>query len=76
MDTASDLILNSDGTMSGALTGNWSFDESKKQLKLGDVIVCVEREADWEASPRVPTIVYAGTQKDLNATYWGKKVSN
>jgi arabinan endo-1,5-alpha-L-arabinosidase len=76
MDLSSDLILNSDGTMSGALTGNWSYDENKKQLKLGDVIVCVEREADWEASPRVATIVYAGTEKSLNATYWGKKVSD
>ncbi|MBP5537319.1 MAG: arabinan endo-1,5-alpha-L-arabinosidase [Bacteroidales bacterium] len=73
-DKAEDLILNADGTMSGALTGKWSFDESKKQLTLGDVIVCVEREADWEASPRVATLVYAGTEKTINATYWGKKV--
>ena len=75
MDASTDLILNSDGTMSGALTGNWSYDENKKQLTLGNVIVCVEREADWEASPRVATIVYAGTEKTLNATYWGKKVN-
>ena len=67
-------VINADGTMSGALTGKWSYDESKKQLTLGNVIVCVEREADWEASPRVATLVYAGTEKSLNATYWGKKV--
>ncbi len=71
--TATELKLNADGTMSGALTGNWSFDESKKQLKLGNVIVCVEREVDWEASPRKVTFVYAGTEKMLNGTYWGKK---
>jgi arabinan endo-1,5-alpha-L-arabinosidase len=46
----------------------------KKQLKLGNVIVCVEREVDWEATPRRVTLVYAGTEKNLNATYWGKKV--
>lgn len=69
---ASALTLNEDGTMSGTLTGSWSYDEDKKQLKLGNVIVCVEREVDWEASPRRVTFVYAGTDKNLNATYWGK----
>ncbi|WP_010661950.1 arabinan endo-1,5-alpha-L-arabinosidase [Marinilabilia salmonicolor] len=72
-NTASSLTLNADGTMSGTLTGNWSYNEEKKQLTLGNVIVCVEREVDWEATPRRVTIVYAGTEKNLNATYWGKK---
>ena len=72
-DVATALTLNADGSMSGALTGNWSYDATKKQLTLGNVIVCVEREVDWEASPRHVTLVYAGTQKNLNATYWGKK---
>ena len=67
------LTLKSDGTMSGALTGNWSYDATKKQLTMGNVVVCVEREVDWEATPRRVTIVYAGTAKNLNATYWGKK---
>ena len=70
--TASNLTLNADGTMSGALTGNWSYDATKKQLTLGNVIVCVEREVDWEANPRHVTFVYAGTEKNLNTTYWGK----
>jgi arabinan endo-1,5-alpha-L-arabinosidase len=72
-DGASSLSLNADGTMSGALSGKWSYDETKKQLTLGNVIVCVEREVDWEATPRRVTLVYAGTEKNLNATYWGKK---
>ncbi|WP_163324734.1 arabinan endo-1,5-alpha-L-arabinosidase [Draconibacterium mangrovi] len=72
-NSATGLTLKSDGTMTGALTGNWSYNESKKQLTLGNVIVCVEREVDWEASPRRVTLVYAGTEKNLNATYWGKK---
>lgn len=74
-DSASTLTLNNDGTMSGALTGNWSYDATKKQLTLGNVIVCVEREVDWEATPRCVTFVYAGTEKNLNATYWGKKTA-
>ena len=73
-DTSKDLVLAADGTMSGALSGNWSYDASKGWLTLGDVVVCVERELDWEASPRTPTIVYAGTAASLKATYWGKKV--
>jgi len=72
-DAASSLTLKADGTMSGALTGSWSYDETKKQLTLGNVVVCVEREVDWEATPRCVTFVYAGTEKNLNATYWGKK---
>ncbi|MCW0483012.1 arabinan endo-1,5-alpha-L-arabinosidase [Gaoshiqia sediminis] len=71
-NSASSLTLNTNGTMSGALTGSWSYDAAKKQLTLGNVIVCVEREVDWDATPRVVTFVYAGTEKNLNATYWGK----
>jgi arabinan endo-1,5-alpha-L-arabinosidase len=59
--------------MSGALAGTWSYDAIKKQLTLGNVVVCVEREVDWEANPRRVTFVYAGTGKNLNGTYWGKK---
>jgi arabinan endo-1,5-alpha-L-arabinosidase len=72
-NTASSLTLKSDGTMTGALTGNWSYNEEKKQLTLGNVVVCVEREVDWEASPRRVTFVYAGTAKHIRKTYWGKK---
>jgi arabinan endo-1,5-alpha-L-arabinosidase len=71
--SATKLTLNADGTLFGALTGKWSYDAAKKQLTLGNVIVCVEREVDWEATPRRVTFVYAGTEKNLNATYWGKK---
>ncbi|MGD9993911.1 MAG: glycoside hydrolase family 43 protein [Salinivirgaceae bacterium] len=70
---AASLSLNADGTMTGALTGNWSYDATTKYLTLGNVVVCVEREVDWEANPRRVTFVYAGTEKNLNATYWGKK---
>jgi len=73
-NTASILYLNADGTLSGALSGNWSYNETKKQLILNNVVVCVEREVDWEATPRRVTFVYAGTEKNLYATYWGKKV--
>lgn len=78
-DTSSELILNESGTMSGALTGTWSFNQSKQFLTLAPtngakVVVVVAHEADWEASPRKATVVYAGTERGLKATWWGKKV--
>lgn len=79
-DVSSNLVLKADGTMSGALTGSWSFDADRQFLTLKTssrtVVVTVAREADWEASPRVKTIVYAGTEKTMNSTWWGKKVSD
>ena len=77
-DTAANLTLSADGKLSGALTGTWSFDEAKQFLTLTaggkSVVVVVAHEVDWEASPRKETVVYAGTEKSLNATWWGKKV--
>ena len=77
-DTAANLTLSADGKLSGALTGTWSFDEAKQFLTLTaggkTVVVVVAHEVDWEASPRKETVVYAGTEKTLNATWWGKKV--
>ena len=69
-----ELSLKEDGTMAGALEGSWSYDEQSGYLTLGDSIVCVEREADWEASPRRASIVYAGIGSDPRVTLWGKKV--
>ncbi|MGN0195651.1 MAG: arabinan endo-1,5-alpha-L-arabinosidase [Candidatus Cryptobacteroides sp.] len=74
-DVAENLELKADGTMSGALNGSWSYDQATSRLTLGNVVVVLAREADWEATPRVATIVYAGTSATLNATYWGKKVN-
>lgn len=78
-DVSSELVIKSDGTMSGALNGTWSYNATNKWLTFtdataGDVVVCVEREADWESNPRCVTLVYAGTSETLNATWWGKKV--
>jgi len=68
------LTLSANYTASGALTGTWSYDANKKILTIGTTKLNVQRELNWEASPRVPTIVYSG----LNATgrsLWGKKVN-
>lgn len=79
--TSKELVLKADGTMAGALSGSWTYDAAKKWITfdVGGVksVVCVEREADWEATPRCATIVYAGIEnKDSKpSTWWGKKTN-
>ncbi len=69
---SSELVLSSDGKATGALTGSWSYDEEEKILTIGSCKLCVERELDWEADPREPTIVYAGLNSS-GISLWGKK---
>lgn len=71
--------FNADGTItddggSPTLGGAWSFDAERKLIIIGNAAVCVEREVDWEASPRRVTLVYAGIGQDGKTTWWGKKV--
>lgn len=51
--------------------GSWSLDAATGTLTANGVELKVMREADWEASPRKATIVYAGLGS--KKTYWGKK---
>src|SRR5574344_393376 len=58
---------------SGAWQGAaWSFDASTNTLTANGIELILQREVDWEASPRKATIVYAGING--KKTYWGKKV--
>ncbi|WP_258104658.1 arabinan endo-1,5-alpha-L-arabinosidase [Marinoscillum sp. MHG1-6] len=72
--TSIELKLSSDNEATGALTGTWSFDATNNILTIGSVKLCVEREVDWEASPRKLTIVFAGLNSS-GKTIWGKKVN-
>lgn len=56
------------GTWEG---GTWSYDADKQILTANGVELYLQRETDWEASPRTHTIVYAGYTN--SKTYWGKK---
>lgn len=40
--------------------GTWSYNADKQILTANGVELCLQRETDWEASPRTHTIVYAG----------------
>ncbi|KAA6351688.1 Extracellular endo-alpha-(1-_5)-L-arabinanase [termite gut metagenome] len=66
------LTLTNDMKASGAnISGNWHYDSVNKTLTIGSLKLYIEREVDWEASPRVHTIVFAGLNS-AGETVWGK----
>lgn len=73
---SSRMTLDPDYTISAGTWkgGSWSYDADNQVLTANGVKLYLQRECDWEASPRTHTIVYVG----LNGkkTYWGKKVVN
>lgn len=73
--TSSIMTLSADHKVSsGSWKGvAWKFDSDNNILEFDNGIkLYLQRETDWEASPRTHTIVYAGYGN--NKTYWGKKV--
>lgn len=72
--TSTTLTLSSNHTATGALTGVWSFNSITKTLTIGSISLLVQRELNWEASPRVPTLVYSGINA-LGRSLWGKKTN-
>lgn len=71
--TSETITLNEDYKVSGgSFDGQtWIYDAVNQRLKIGNTELCLQREADWEATPRTHTLVYAGY--DAVKTYWGKK---
>lgn len=69
------MTLASDHTITvGAWKGGtWSYDAENQILTANGVELCLQREVDWEATPRTHTIVFAGYGSN-HKTYWGKKV--
>jgi beta-xylosidase len=59
----------SEGTWKDA---SWSYNADKQILTVNSIDLYLQREVDWEASPRTHTIVYAAYGGN-NKTYWGKK---
>ncbi len=70
--TATTLTLGTDGKATGAFTGDWTYDATKKILTVGDLKLSVEWGLDWEATPRTPTLVYSGLTSNGRPA-WGKK---
>lgn len=71
---SSEMVFDANGNItSGTWKGStWKFNASKNTITVSNgVTLYVSRECDWEASPRVQTLVYAALGN--NKTYWGKK---
>lgn len=73
--TAVEMEFAANGTVIGGPWNNasWSFDASTNTLTVSGVELMLQRECDWEASPRRHTIVYAGLSTGQHKSYWGKK---
>lgn len=74
--TSKTFKLSSNGVMEGGSAWSnvkaWSFDASSNTLTIGTTKLKVQREVDWEASPRKVTIVYSGVSG--NRSYWGRRI--
>ena len=74
------LTLNQDGTVETGVsewTGKqWTYDAAKKVITINETRIYLQREVDWEATPRVHTVVGGGygTSSEGIATYWLKKL--
>lgn len=71
------ITLAADGKVESEAWGNdqtWSFDAAKNMITIGNNKIYIQREVDWEASPRVATIVGGGYQDNGATTNWMKKV--
>ena len=73
MKESSTMTFATDGTITDGIWkgGKWSFDAATNTLTANGVELKVQRECDWEATPRKHTIVYSGINSDKS--YWGKK---
>lgn len=75
MQNSYNLVLNEDNSVTGRVTGTWSFDEENQTLTINGIELIVDSAWDWEASPRRTTVTYAGISSN-GFSIWGKKVGN
>lgn len=69
---ATSVTLTGDHKATGAWNNaTWSFNATTGTLTIGGMELLVQREVDWEASPRKVTIVYSGLSG--SKSLWGKK---
>ncbi|MCD8044584.1 MAG: arabinan endo-1,5-alpha-L-arabinosidase [Tannerellaceae bacterium] len=74
-NTSVAMTLAADGTATGAISGNWTYDPGTKRLHIGNQELQVERGLDWESTPRVRTIIFSGLKStDKRHSLWGKKI--
>ena len=70
---SSNMVFDANHKVSGSWNAQWSFNAEDQTITLNNgLTLYLKREVDWEATPRVATIVY--TAYNGEKTYWGKKV--
>ena len=71
------ITLQEEGTVVSNAWGEgttWSFDTDNNVLSIGDNKIYIQREVDWEKSPRGLTIVGGGYENGGRITNWMKKI--
>lgn len=71
------ITLQEEGTVVSDAWGEgttWSFDADNNVLSIGDNKIYIQREVDWEKSPRGLTIVGGGYENGGKITNWMKKI--
>lgn len=66
------IYLTADKKVSGAVTGNWSYDSTNKTLTVNGIKCKVSDAWDWESPTRKVTITYSGLTAG-GIPVWGKK---
>lgn len=66
------VLFSANGTMTGAMSGNWSYNNETRTLMLNGRECKVSNGWDWEASPRRRTITISGFTAN-GRTIWGKR---
>lgn len=67
------VYLSANGTVTGGMTGSWSYDADTKTITLNGRECKVSNAWDWEVSPRRRTFTLTGLSATGRAI-WGKKV--
>ena len=65
--------LAADGAASGIFSGNWTIDDQKKTLQIGNQKLIIRDGYDWESSPRRATLVFSGLTSS-GRPIWGKMI--
>lgn len=74
IQTSISLLLKTDHTLGGDISGTWKFDETSKTLTINNTNkLLINDGLDWEATTRKPTLVFSGLTSG-GLPVWGKKV--
>ena len=71
--TSTTFTINSNGTVGGTMSGEWSLNADKGILTIGNLEFIVRDGYNWETSPRKATLVLSGLTAQ-GRPMWGKKL--